>query len=47
LFHCARVQVDGNRSAEVVFQEIDSLLQKICENTSVNKLTKTNGETLK
>ncbi|TVU42380.1 hypothetical protein EJB05_08782, partial [Eragrostis curvula] len=36
-------QIDGNRPAEVVFQEIDSLLQKICENTSANKLTKTNN----
>ncbi|XP_066379650.1 probable adenylate kinase 5, chloroplastic isoform X1 [Miscanthus floridulus] len=37
-------QIDGNCLAEVVFQEIDSLLQKICENTSANKLTKTNGK---
>ncbi|XP_021319891.1 probable adenylate kinase 5, chloroplastic isoform X3 [Sorghum bicolor] len=37
-------QIDGNCLAEVVFQEIDSLLQKICVNTSANKLTKTNGK---
>ncbi|KAL6599144.1 hypothetical protein ACP70R_046008 [Stipagrostis hirtigluma subsp. patula] len=37
-------QIDGNRPAEVVFQEIDSLLQKICDNVSTNKLTETNGE---
>ncbi|KAK3121458.1 hypothetical protein QOZ80_8BG0653710 [Eleusine coracana subsp. coracana] len=37
-------QIDGNRPAEAVFQEIDSLLQNICKNTSVNKLTKTNGK---
>ncbi|CAO2201322.1 unnamed protein product [Urochloa humidicola] len=37
-------QIDGNREVEVVFQEIDSLLQKISENTSANKLTKTNGK---
>ncbi|KAF8701415.1 hypothetical protein HU200_033578 [Digitaria exilis] len=37
-------QIDGNRPVEVVFQEIDSLLQKMCENTSENKLTKTNGK---
>lgn len=37
-------QIDGNCLAEVVFQEIDSLLQKVCENTSSNKLTKTNGK---
>ncbi|XP_062194932.1 probable adenylate kinase 5, chloroplastic isoform X2 [Phragmites australis] len=37
-------QIDGNRPAEVVFQEIDSLLQKTCGSTSANKLTKTNGK---
>ncbi|KAL6639970.1 hypothetical protein ACP70R_022280 [Stipagrostis hirtigluma subsp. patula] len=37
-------QIDGNRPAEVVFQEIDSLLQKICDNVSTNKLTETNGK---
>ncbi|CAO2175804.1 unnamed protein product [Urochloa humidicola] len=37
-------KIDGNREVEVVFQEIDSLLQKISENTSANKLTKTNGK---
>ncbi|PUZ50883.1 hypothetical protein GQ55_6G107600 [Panicum hallii var. hallii] len=36
-------QIDGNRPVEVIFQEIDSLLQKICENNSANKLTQTNG----
>ncbi|XP_039816246.1 probable adenylate kinase 5, chloroplastic isoform X3 [Panicum virgatum] len=36
-------QIDGNRPVEVIFQEIDSLLQKICENTSENKFTQTNG----
>lgn len=38
-------QINGNRPVEVVFQEIDSLLQKICENTKAIKLTKTNGKT--
>ncbi|KAK8450901.1 hypothetical protein SEVIR_6G119900v4 [Setaria viridis] len=37
-------QIDGNRPVEVIFQEIDSLLQKICENTSANKLIKANGK---
>ncbi|CAL5002886.1 unnamed protein product [Urochloa decumbens] len=37
-------QIDGNHPVEVIFQEIDSLLQKISENTSANKLTKTNGK---
>uniref|UniRef100_A0A0E0LTC1 adenylate kinase n=1 Tax=Oryza punctata TaxID=4537 RepID=A0A0E0LTC1_ORYPU len=37
-------QIDGNRQVEVVFNEIDSLLQKICEDASANKLAKTNGK---
>ncbi|KAB8108016.1 hypothetical protein EE612_043272, partial [Oryza sativa] len=37
-------QIDGNRQVEVVFNEIDSLLQKICENASSNMLAKTNGK---
>lgn len=37
-------QIDGNRQVEVVFNEIDSLLQKICENASFNMLAKTNGK---
>ncbi|XP_035822926.1 probable adenylate kinase 5, chloroplastic isoform X4 [Zea mays] len=37
-------KIDGNCPAEVVFQAIDFLLQKICENTSASKLTKTNGK---
>uniref|UniRef100_A0ACD5WTZ7 Uncharacterized protein n=1 Tax=Avena sativa TaxID=4498 RepID=A0ACD5WTZ7_AVESA len=37
-------QIDGDRQVEVVFQEIDSLLQKICANTSEDKLAKTNGK---
>uniref|UniRef100_J3MRV4 adenylate kinase n=1 Tax=Oryza brachyantha TaxID=4533 RepID=J3MRV4_ORYBR len=37
-------QIDGNRQVEIVFNEIDSLLQKICENASANKLAKTNGK---
>ncbi|KAJ1257868.1 hypothetical protein BS78_10G029300 [Paspalum vaginatum] len=37
-------QINGNRQVEVIFKEIESLLQKICENTSANKLTKTNGK---
>ncbi|KAL6646526.1 hypothetical protein ACP70R_018134 [Stipagrostis hirtigluma subsp. patula] len=37
-------QIDGNRPAEVIFHEIDSLLQKICDDVSANKLTETNGE---
>ncbi|KAL6639969.1 hypothetical protein ACP70R_022279 [Stipagrostis hirtigluma subsp. patula] len=36
-------QIDGNRQ-QVIFQEIDSLLQKICDDVSANKLTETNGE---
>ncbi|KAL6599008.1 hypothetical protein ACP70R_045872 [Stipagrostis hirtigluma subsp. patula] len=40
-------QIDGNRPAEVVFQEIDSLLQKICDNVSTNKLTETNGDSIR
>lgn len=37
-------QIDGNRPVEVVFQEIESLLQKICTNASEDKLAKTNGK---
>uniref|UniRef100_A0A0D9X6A8 adenylate kinase n=1 Tax=Leersia perrieri TaxID=77586 RepID=A0A0D9X6A8_9ORYZ len=37
-------QIDGNRQVEVVFNEIDPLLKKICENASANKLAKTNGK---
>ncbi|CAM0910438.1 unnamed protein product [Alopecurus aequalis] len=37
-------QIDGNRPVEVVFHEIDSLLQKICANASEDKLAKTNGK---
>ncbi|KAL6839162.1 hypothetical protein ACP4OV_031053 [Aristida adscensionis] len=36
-------KIDGNRPAEVVFQEIDSLLQKICENVPGNELAKRNA----
>ncbi|KAG8046932.1 hypothetical protein GUJ93_ZPchr0008g14011 [Zizania palustris] len=37
-------QIDGNRQVEVVFKEIDSLLQKICDNASASKLAKTSGK---
>ncbi|KAF0900926.1 hypothetical protein E2562_037020 [Oryza meyeriana var. granulata] len=36
-------QIDGNQHVEVVFNEIDSLLQKICENASAKMLANTNG----
>ncbi|XP_051187136.1 probable adenylate kinase 5, chloroplastic isoform X1 [Lolium perenne] len=37
-------QIDGNRPVEVVFHEIDSLLQKIRANASEDKLAKSNGK---
>ncbi|KAM0827234.1 hypothetical protein ACQ4PT_068325 [Festuca glaucescens] len=39
-------QIDGNRPVEVVFHEIDSLLQKIRANASEDKLAKTNGQSI-
>uniref|UniRef100_A0A8R7UNW9 adenylate kinase n=1 Tax=Triticum urartu TaxID=4572 RepID=A0A8R7UNW9_TRIUA len=37
-------QIDGNRPVEVIFHEIESMLQKICTNASEKKLAKTNGK---
>ncbi|VAI42901.1 unnamed protein product [Triticum turgidum subsp. durum] len=37
-------QIDGNRPVEVIFREIESMLQKICTNASEKKLAKTNGK---
>uniref|UniRef100_A0A453N490 adenylate kinase n=1 Tax=Aegilops tauschii subsp. strangulata TaxID=200361 RepID=A0A453N490_AEGTS len=37
-------QIDGNRPVEVIFHEIESMLQKICTNASEKKLAKANGQ---